>query len=108
MAESANETDFADPGQGRSGPGRYLTIQALSELTTCSVSTLRRLKKAGVIVAFQPGGKRHRMFFPIDAVESVRAATAAADPSPGPPSPAGPAEAPRPLRGPPAKWMAGL
>jgi excisionase family DNA binding protein len=89
-------------------PEPYLTIQELAARVKCSISTIRRLKKAGVIVAFQPGGERHRMFFPMDAVERVCATTASAEPSLPSPAPDVPAESPRPLRGPAAKWRAGI
>lgn len=52
-------------------PQRYLTIEEMSALTTLSVSTLRRLVKKGAITTYQPGGSRHRMLFPPDAIEQV-------------------------------------
>lgn len=85
------------------GGARYLTIEELAAATTLSVSTIRRLVKQGVIVAHQPGGPRHRIVFPPDAIEQVAKSAkppeAESVPSAPPSGCAG-----RPQRGPPPKW----
>ena len=53
-----------------------LTIKELSQRSRRSVSTLNRLKKAGLIPYFQPGGKGTLVTFPPDAIERACAATA--------------------------------
>lgn len=85
---------------------RYLTIQELSAATTLSVSTLRRLKKKGVIVGHQPGGPRHRVVFPPDAIEQAadaRKSCGAASTPKAPPS----SGTTRTQRGPRPKWARG-
>lgn len=53
-----------------------LTIEELSQRSRRSVSTLNRLKKAGLIPYFQPGGKGTLVTFPPDAIERACEATA--------------------------------
>lgn len=50
----------------------YLSITELSAKSGLSVATLNRLKKAGQIPFFQPGGHRKRVLFPADALERVQ------------------------------------
>ena len=78
-----------------------LTINELSQRSRLSVSTLNRLKKAGLIPFFQPGGKGSRVTFPADAIERACADTADAQTVPAAPI----AALPRKLSGPPPKWM---
>jgi len=52
------------------GPS-YLTINQLSARTGFSVSTIRRLIRAGRLIAIQPGGARHRQIFSFDAIEQL-------------------------------------
>lgn len=86
----------ADDG-GRSEV-RYLTLSELAARTTFSVSTLRRLVKAGRLVPHQPGGPRHRMVFPVSAIEQVRpSAPSVAAPPPAHPPAAEPSRGPHPL-----------
>ncbi len=83
--------------------GRYLTIEELSAATTFSVSTIRRLVKKRVIVGHQPGGPRHRIVFPPEAIERVvRLATQAEGADAPSPSRSGPPQ--NPSRGPRPKW----
>jgi excisionase family DNA binding protein len=49
----------------------YVTIQELSVRTGASLATLHRLKRAGKISYYQPGGKGHLLRFPIDAIEQA-------------------------------------
>jgi len=78
-----------------------LTIEELSQRSRLSVSTLNRLKKAGLIPFFQPGGKGTRVTFPPDAIERACAATAADQAV----SAAQVATLPKKLSGPPPKWL---
>ena len=83
---------------------RYLTIEELSAETRLSVSTLRRLTKKGLIVGYQPGGPRHRIVFPPDAIESAaKVATTPAAEVAAKPTRSGPTG--RPQRGPQPKWF---
>ena len=84
---------------GFNGGAGYLTIEELSLASTLSVSTLRRLFQKGLIVGYQPGGPRHRILFPRDAIEYVARATA-----PSLPTPAPDVKSATPTRGPRPKW----
>lgn len=97
----------AAAARGRERDDRYLTIAELAAATTFSVSTLRRLVKRRVIVGHQPGGPRHRIVFPPDAIERVAAAQTphATAPAPVAPSPGAP---PPPQRGPQPRWLRGI
>ncbi len=81
-----------------------LTIEELAAATTLSVSTIRRLVKTGAIVGHQPGGPRHRIMFPPDAIEQAtkvaKPPAAESGPSLPPPGPTG-----RPPRGPRPRWF---
>ncbi|MBL8826022.1 MAG: helix-turn-helix domain-containing protein [Planctomycetaceae bacterium] len=55
--------------QDRTSP-RFVDIKELSQQSGLSVSTITRLKNAGQIPFYQPGGKRSRVLFPIDAIEA--------------------------------------
>jgi excisionase family DNA binding protein len=78
------------------GPA-YLSIRELAAHTGVSVSTLRRLLKAGRIAAVQPGGPRTRLLFRPDALDQ--------NPT-QPPGAALPAPAPQaPPRGPRPRWL---
>jgi hypothetical protein len=57
------------------GDVQYVTVAELSRRSRLSVATLHRLKDAGKIPFYQPGGKGSRLLFPADAIE--RAADAA-------------------------------
>lgn len=48
-----------------------LTVDELSDSTGASPATIWRLKKAGRIPFYQPGGKGHKVFFPSDALEQA-------------------------------------
>ena len=48
---------------------RYVTIDELSQISTLSIPTLRRLVKKGALPVIQPGGPRTRMLFRADALE---------------------------------------
>ena len=80
-----------------------LTIEELSATTTLSVSTIRRLVKKGVIVAHQPGGPRHRIMFPPDAIEQAARVAKSPEAESVPNAPR-PGSAERPQRGPQPKW----
>jgi excisionase family DNA binding protein len=86
------------PGGFNSVP-RYLTIEELAIATTLSVSTLRRLYQKGLIVGYQPGGPRHRILFPSDAVEQLTRPV-----TPSLPTPAPAVKSSTPTRGPRPKW----
>jgi hypothetical protein len=77
-----------------------LNINELSHRSRLSVSTLNRLKKAGLIPFFQPGGKGSRVTFPPDAIELACAATAS-DQAVLAQVPA----SPKKLSGPSPKWL---
>lgn len=47
----------------------YLNIDQFQSLTGLSKSTIHRLKDAGTIPVYQPGGKGSRLLFPADALE---------------------------------------
>jgi len=51
------------------GEARYLTVAELSRRSGLSLATLHRLKAAGKIPFYQPGGKGARLLFPPDAIE---------------------------------------
>jgi len=53
---------------------RYLKLDELSRLSRLSHSTIHRLKNAGRIPFFQPGGKGSSLRFPPDAIELARSA----------------------------------
>jgi hypothetical protein len=74
----------------------YVDAAELSRRTGLSVPTIFRLKLAGKIPFFQPGGKDHRVLFPADAIEkrNQTATEATAPPSHG-----------RELVGPLPAWM---
>ena len=78
-----------------------LTIKELSQRSRRSVSTLNRLKKAGLIPYFQPGGKGTLVTFPPDAIERACAATAADQAVLAAQVPA----SPKKLSGPSPKWL---
>ena len=48
---------------------KYVDIIGLAASTGLSISTINRLKKQGKIPFFQPGGRRARVLFPVDAIE---------------------------------------
>jgi hypothetical protein len=50
---------------------QYLTIDQLCARSGLSPATIHRLKKAGRISFFQPGGKGCRILFPLDAIEAT-------------------------------------
>lgn len=99
MTEPRRPSRTAAPDRGAAG---YLTIDELAAVTTLSVSTLRRLVKQGRLVGHQPGGPRHRVLFPPDAVERAAAAATPAAPAAPPPK-----VTTHPRRGPRPKWRAG-
>lgn len=90
-------SDHAGPAQ----EARYLTFKELCAVSKLSASTLRRLIRLGVIKCFQPGGHRHRIVFPPDAIEQATASLPPPTASGG--SAAGDAGPPR--RGPSPKWL---
>jgi excisionase family DNA binding protein len=103
--QRADDPNAGPPrAEGEGGQARrFLTIEELAAATTLSVSTLRRLHKRGAIAGHQPGGPRHRLVFPPDAIEQAARASQAptAAPAPGP----APKDAtPRPLPGPRPRW----
>ena len=49
----------------------YVDIVELAARTGFSISTINRLKKRGKIPFYQPGGKRSRVLFPSDAIETA-------------------------------------
>jgi excisionase family DNA binding protein len=79
----------------------YLTIEELAARSGLSVSTLRRLRKKGLIAGIQPGGPRTRLVFKPDAIEQMVSA-----PAPLPPAPDTATPRP-PLRGPAPRWRSG-
>lgn len=101
-AQPAQDFDASSDGRTTAVARRYLTIEELSILTTFSVSTLRRLRKRGLIVGYQPGGPRTRIVFPPDAIEQVVRAMSGT-PTSLPATPSDSAEPP--LRGPRPKWL---
>ena len=52
-------------------PHGYTDIVGLVARTGLSISTINRLKKRGKIPFYQPGGKRSRVLFPSDAIETA-------------------------------------
>lgn len=49
----------------------YIDIADLAARTGLSISTINRLKSRGKIPYYQPGGKRARVLFPLDAIEAI-------------------------------------
>lgn len=91
--EAAQEAvDHAAGPAELAGVPQYLSIGELASATTLSVSTLRRLLRQGVITGYQPGGRRHRIVFPADA---IRQATQSR-PEPAPSHNGPPRRGPRP------------
>ena len=86
MADSQNEKS-------------YLDIHELIARTRLSRATIWRLKKAGKIPFYQPGGKGGRVKFPANAIESARLSV-----EPGP-AVADDTRPPERLPGPRPKWM---
>ena len=94
------------------GADTHLDITDFARQIGFSVSTVRRLKKAGRLTVYQPGGPRTRMSFPRSAWRPSQPAAAA--PTPASPSPVAIAPAtsdtsasaePKPARrGPLPKW----
>jgi excisionase family DNA binding protein len=56
---------------------QFLTIEELATKSRLSVGTLRRLKDAGKIPFYQPGGKGGRILFAPDAIERTQPVTPA-------------------------------
>jgi len=78
-----------------------VNIDELHRHTGLSLSTIRRLRKAGKIPSYQPGGKGSRVTFPLNAIElASQASDSLSSPAAAPPS-----EAPQRLAGPTPKWM---
>ena len=77
----------------------YLDINELVARTGLSEATIWRLKRAGKIPFFQPGGKGGRVKFPADAIE-----VAGLETKPDSSATAG-SESPERLPGPCPKWM---
>jgi hypothetical protein len=99
LTRAAPTGESSDAG---SGCRRFVSIEELSEATTLSISTLRRLFKRGLLVGYQPGGPRSRIIFPIDAIEKApKAATVESKSVPGESSP----PSANSKRGPRPKWM---
>ena len=73
----------------------FVSLAELSLRTGLSASTIHRLKDQGKIRFFQPGGKRGRVLFPLDAIEHACQA---------PPTSASFVEGPKRLSGPPPAW----
>ena len=63
---------------------QFLTIKELSRRSRLSESTIHRLKRAGRIPFYQPGGKHGRLLFPSDAIEQT-AQNGSAVPTPASP-----------------------
>src|ERR1700676_619988 len=59
---------LAPSSNANAGP-KYLNYEELRDQTGLSLSTLRRLVKAGRLPFFQPGGPRTRIIFPADVIE---------------------------------------
>ena len=98
--ERPDDPTAGPPGRGEGGQARrFLTIRELAAATTLSVSTLRRLLRRGAIAGHQPGGPRHRLVFPPDAVEQAAGASQAPAAAPAPGGAQKDAK-PRPLPGP--------
>jgi hypothetical protein len=79
----------------------HLTIEELSQRSHLSVATINRLKKAGLIPFFQPGGPNTSVRFPPDAIEQAcanRLGGLCQHPA------ASTAHAPKKLSGPIPKW----
>ena len=53
------------------GAHDYVDAQQLASATGLSVATIWRLKRAGKIPFYQPGGEHHFVLFPCDANEHV-------------------------------------
>ncbi len=70
MFHEATRIEIVVMSQDRTSP-RFVDIKELSQQSGLSVSTITRLKNAGQIPFFQPGGKRSRVLFPIDAIEAA-------------------------------------
>jgi len=66
----ATETlHVAMPGNLADLGTQLVNIDELGRRSGLSISTLHRLRKAGKIPSFQPGGKGARVLFPADAIE---------------------------------------
>jgi len=78
---------------------QLLTIEDLSRRSRLSVSTLRRLARAGKIPFFQPSGKGGRLLFPEDAIERAVVGSLPSTPTPN--------GEPQKLAGPRPAWMRG-
>lgn len=81
-------------------PKSYLDVNELVALTGLSEATVWRLKRAGKIPFYQPGGRGGRVKFPVDAIE-----VAAQETQPEPPSAVDDSGSPERLPGPIPKWM---
>jgi len=57
----------------------YVDIVELAARTRVSMSTINRLKRRGRIPFYQPGGKRTRVLFPLNAIEGVISSQTPAD-----------------------------
>jgi hypothetical protein len=84
--------------QDRTSP-RFVDIKELSQQSGLSVSSITRLKNAGRIPFFQPGGKRSRVVFPIDAIEAATSPATPPLPETKPPRPS-----PDRRKGPTPQW----
>lgn len=95
---------------------RYLTIEEFARRSGLSTSTVRRRKKDGSLPFCQPGGSRHRVVIPEDALDRIQSdAMAIPSASAGLPALETPGNAvgsdsssgatsQRVLKGPPPKW----
>ena len=89
---------------------KYLSPKEFAARTGISLATVRRYLKSGRVVAHQPGGRRHRVLIPADALEQVAPST---PPRVGPdrsspaiaPLPGHPAADDKSLCGPAPKWL---
>ena len=105
------QPERGSPNQGV-GADTHLDITDFARQIGFSVSTVRRLKKAGRLTVCQPGGPRSRMSFPRSAWRPSQPAAAAPTPaSPGPvaiapatPDTSASAEPKPARRGPRPKW----
>ena len=79
----------------------YQTAEQLSQQSGFSLATIHRLKKAGKIPYFQPGGKGARLLFPPDAIEQAQ------QPYHCPNSTPAEGDIPQRLAGPQPAWMTG-
>jgi hypothetical protein len=87
----------------------YISITKLSAISGLSVSTLRRRVKDGSLPVIQPGGRRSRLLFRRDVLDTLSTVAHESTSTPAPSAEEAPCEDPttpavQPLPGPRPRW----